>query len=168
VAVRRALPFLLVFPFLGCAASAPRGAGPASGAEAPAPPPQGSKRLPASLDCEPEAPCGADCVTTHGEASRGQGSLDKEVIRQVIRSHVADVQACYDTIALTHSAAVGRMMVRFGIAPSGGVETTCLVSSELNDASVERCVVDLPLAWKFPKPDGGGWVVVSYPFVFTR
>jgi hypothetical protein len=166
----RALPLAIV---ASCATGAqssgrPAASSGASTGEMPAPPPQGSKRLPSSVDCEPQPPCAEDCVTAYGEKGRRLGSLDKEVIRDVVRSHLSEAKACYDAITFTHGDAAGKVMVRFGIAPSGGVETSCLVSSALNDPSVDRCVVDLPLTWRFPKPEGGGWVVVSYPFIFFR
>ena len=164
--MRRLLAFVLA---AGCAASAPPPAPHAApAAVAPEGPPEGSKRLPASIRCEPEPPCAGDCVAAQGEAGRRLGSLDKEDIRKVIRAHVDEARSCYDAIATTKPAAVGKVMVRFGIAPSGAVETSCLVSSELDDESVDRCLLDMTHAWRFPKPEGGGWVVVSYPFVFTR
>jgi len=150
-----------------CAARAPAPGAPAA-AEAPDPPPAGSKRLPSSISCEPEPPCGDDCTSATGEAGRRLGSLDKEDIRRVIRSHVADMKTCYDAITEAHPDAAGKVMVRFGIAPSGVVQTSCLVSSDLNDTPADRCIVDVPLRWTFPKPEGGGWVVVNYPFVFSR
>ena len=85
-----------------------------------------------------------------------------------MRAHLAELQACYDAIASTHPGTEGRVMARFAIAPTGAVEASCLVTSSLNDASVDRCVVERVLGWHFPTPDGGGWVVVDYPFVFTR
>ena len=146
--------------------TAPNG-GRALADDANAPPPDGSKRLPSSIACEPEPPC-EDCVVVKGERARHVGSLDKEVIRGVIRSHADEVRTCYDAVALTRPDARGKMMIRFGIAASGIVAASCLVTSELSEPAVERCVVDLPLGWTFPPPDGGGWVVVSYPFVFSR
>ena len=89
-------------------------------------------------------------MTETGERARRIGSLDKEVVRGVILGHVGEVQACYDTVWATHPEAQGRMMVRFGIAASGAVETSCLVSSSLNDSSVELCVVEDLLRWIFP------------------
>jgi hypothetical protein len=155
----------------GCASApsrtAPTAAASPAAEQDPATPPDGASRLPASIDCEPRPPC-EGCLTYQGVAARHVGSLDKEDIRGVIRSHLLDVKACYDAVETTHPSAAGQMMVRFGIDASGGVRTSCLVSSELHDTRVERCVVDLPLAWRFPQPQGGGWVVVSYPFVFTR
>jgi len=170
-----AAPWLL---FLSCASTAPPGSPGAQGtlnaAAPPAPegdesrqPPDGAKRLPSSIVCEPAPPC-EDCLTFKGDKAAHVGSLDKEVIRPIIRSHVPEVKACYDAVTATHPAAAGKVMIKFGITASGRVATSCLESSELHDPSVEGCIVDLPFSWTFPKPDGGGWVLVSYPFVFTR
>jgi TonB family protein len=108
------------------------------------------------------------CPSVTGNEARVFGRLDKEVVRGGIRSHIGDVKACYDGAVATHPEARGIMRVRFGIGPSGAVESSCLVGSELNATSVDRCVVDLILKWKFPAPEGAGWVVVSYPFTFVR
>jgi hypothetical protein len=169
-----AVPCLL---FLSCAATATHGSpgpqGSLSPAALPSPegddarlPPDGAKRLPSSIDCEPEPPC-EDCLVFKGEKARHVGILDKEVIRPIIRSHVPEVRACYNALLATHPDAAGKVMIKFGITASGSVATSCLVSSELHDQSVEGCIVDLPFSWTFPKPDGGGWVLVSYPFVFA-
>lgn len=159
-------------PFGACASTTPgRAPTDAPGADAVddvTTPPEGSKRLPSSIACEPQPPCVGCRVTTGGAAPRYAGSLDKEVIRAVILSHTADAKACYDAVTEAHPEAAGKLMVKFGIAPSGRVVTSCLESSALRDAVVERCMVDLPLGWTFPAPQGGGWVVVSYPYVFTR
>ena len=37
----------------------------------------------------------------------------------------------------------------------------------MNDANVEACVQKVMMSLKFPKPRGGGIVVVTYPFVFA-
>jgi hypothetical protein len=131
-------------------------------------PPAGSKRLPSSIACEPEPAC-VDCDVATGEAAPPHaGSLDKEVIRGIIVGHESEAKTCYDAVADTHPSAAGNLRLKFGVAPSGRVATSCLVSSELHDEVVERCMVDLPLRWTFPAPQGGGWVVVSYPYVFSR
>ena len=39
-------------------------------------------------------------------------------------------------------------------------------ASTLADKSLEECLVQRALGWKFPKPAGGGSVTVAYPFVF--
>ena len=165
---RAALCGMTLVVAVGCATAASHKSPAGEAADdKPVPPPAGTKRLPSSLQCEPEPPC-TDCVTATGDEARLIGSLDKEVIRGVMRSHVAQVKACYDAVVATHPDARGTLRVRFGMSPSGAVETSCLVSSELNDAAVERCVVELLLSWRFPAPEGGGWVAVTYPFQFSR
>lgn len=40
------------------------------------------------------------------------------------------------------------------------------LGSTLNDVRVENCVARAFRRWEFPKPSGGGIVIVSYPFYF--
>jgi hypothetical protein len=131
------------------------------------PPPAGSNRLPGSIACEPQPPCVNCEVTTGGAAPSDRGALDKEIIRRIIQRHVDEARACYEAVLERHPAAAGRVQLRFGIAPSGRVGTSCLESSSMHEEAVENCVVALPFRWTFPVPQGGGWVVVTYPFVFT-
>jgi hypothetical protein len=35
----------------------------------------------------------------------------------------------------------------------------------MNNVSVEQCIASAVRRWEFPKPQGGGIVQVSYPFV---
>jgi hypothetical protein len=37
----------------------------------------------------------------------------------------------------------------------------------MNDLKVDHCVCREIRSWEFPKPLGGGIVIVSYPFNFT-
>jgi hypothetical protein len=92
---------------------------------------------------------------------------DKRVIRAVIRSHLAEVTSCYEAGLTQPPYPAGRLATRFAIGPSGNVIGSCVVTSALNHPEIERCVVDAMLGWEFPKPLGGGHVVVTYPFVMT-
>jgi hypothetical protein len=58
-------------------------------------------------------------------------------------------------------------MVQFTIAASGQVIASVLQYSTIANARVENCVVQAVKRWEFPKPLGGGIVIVSYPFVLT-
>ncbi|HEX7501397.1 MAG TPA: AgmX/PglI C-terminal domain-containing protein [Polyangia bacterium] len=42
-----------------------------------------------------------------------------------------------------------------------------LQSSTVENVRVEGCVVQAVRRWEFPRPVGGGIVIVSYPFNFT-
>ena len=61
----------------------------------------------------------------------------------------------------------GRIMVQFTIAASGHVIASVLQNSTMSNARVENCTVQAVRRWEFPKPLGGGIVIVSYPFVLT-
>jgi hypothetical protein len=129
-------------------------------------PPEGSHRLPASVVCEPEPPASPDAKVYIGAKAPRKGSLDKEVVRAVILSHIPAVRACYEATTGTRPYPEGRVFARFAIDAHGLVRDSCLASSTLNRPDGERCVVDEILGWRFPEPVGGGWVVVQYPFVF--
>ena len=94
------------------------------------------------------------------------GSLDKEIIRTIIRQHTSDVQACYEAALNKKPDLFGRIMVQFTIAATGDIAASVLESSTTGNPPVDDCVVKAVRPWKFPKPIGGGIVIVSYPFVF--
>jgi TonB family protein len=56
--------------------------------------------------------------------------------------------------------------VQFTIAPTGHVIASEIARSTLANQAVERCVERAVRRWLFPKPRGGGIVLVRYPFVF--
>lgn len=56
--------------------------------------------------------------------------------------------------------------VRFAVAASGTVQMSAVYSSTLGVRRAEDCIAQPVRRWSFPQPDGGGIVVVSYPFVF--
>jgi hypothetical protein len=39
-------------------------------------------------------------------------------------------------------------------------------STTMNNQPVENCIMARIKTWAFPKPKGGGQVLVSYPFLF--
>jgi hypothetical protein len=143
-------PLVLLLLAVACAAKAPPPQ--AAVVATPPPPPDGSKRLPSSIACE---------LGPSGEAAGPE-------IGGVLREHAAEMRACYDARLPTLPRTEGRVVARIAIDPSGSVETSCLVRSSMNDAAIDRCVVDHLLTLKFRAREAGGWVVVDHPFVFTR
>jgi len=96
-----------------------------------------------------------------------RGSLDKEIIRRIIRRHINEVKYCYEQELTKKPELGGRIMVQFTIAASGQVIASVLQNSTMSNARVENCTVQAVRRWEFPKPLGGGIVIVSYPFVLT-
>jgi hypothetical protein len=103
----------------------------------------GVNRQPNATACTPgPEPVAGSQEAPPGDVPQLRGSLDKEVIRAVIRSHVAEVKACYEVGLDTPPYPSGRLATRFAIGPSGKVLATCVVTSALNRPEIERCVVD--------------------------
>ncbi len=96
-----------------------------------------------------------------------RGSLDKEIIRRIIRRHINEVKYCYEQELTRKPELGGRVAVQFTIAATGQVVASVLQNSTMGNARVENCVVQAVRRWEFPKPLGGGIVIVTYPFNFT-
>lgn len=94
------------------------------------------------------------------------GSLDKEIIRRVIKQHLAQIRYCYEKELVRHPGLFGKVATRFTIAATGRVQQASVSQSTLKNAEVERCITAKIRTWKFPKPKGGGIVIVKYPFIF--
>lgn len=104
-------------------------------------------------------------VTEVGKVEVSAGTMDREVIRRVIRSHMKEVKYCYEKELMAHKELEGRVQVKFLIGPMGKVATSLIESSSLRNAGTEQCVAEAVRRWEFPKPPSGP-VTVTYPFVF--
>ncbi len=94
-----------------------------------------------------------------------RGSLSKEVIRRVVRRHINEVKFCYEQQLNARPDLSGRVTTKFVISPTGSVQSAMVGSSSLRNEAVESCIVSAVRRWTFPAPDGGGVVVVNYPFL---
>ena len=93
------------------------------------------------------------------------GSLSKAIIRRIVRRHLNEVKYCYQKELQTNHDLYGRIVISFTIAGNGQVVVSRVQHSTLNNSTVEQCITKAVRRWLFPKPEGGGLVVVSYPFV---
>ncbi|MFU8806319.1 MAG: AgmX/PglI C-terminal domain-containing protein, partial [Bradymonadaceae bacterium] len=90
-----------------------------------------------------------------------QGSLDREIIRRVVRQHRREIQYCYEQELAKNRNLAGRITVRFTISATGSVVSAVVSETSMNNASVERCMADRIRRWVFPEPKGGGIVIVN-------
>jgi hypothetical protein len=93
-----------------------------------------------------------------------RGSLDKEIVRRVVRQHLNEVRYCYEQALVRQPSLAGRVVTMFTIGAKGDVIVSALASSTLGAPLAESCIVAAPKRWQFPAPEGGGLVTVSYPF----
>jgi len=94
-----------------------------------------------------------------------QGALDKDIIRRIVRAHINEVRYCYNQALARDPNAKGRVAVQFTIGGTGKVPTAVVQESTMKDPAVGSCIAQAVKRWTFPKPEGGGSVIVSYPFV---
>jgi len=96
-----------------------------------------------------------------------RGTLDKEIIRRIVRRHINEVKFCYDQALVRKPKLDGRLVAQFTIAGNGQVIASVKQSSTLGDVTAEMCVVNAIRRWEFPTPNGGGLAIVTYPFTFS-
>ncbi|MBI4818076.1 MAG: AgmX/PglI C-terminal domain-containing protein [Deltaproteobacteria bacterium] len=97
---------------------------------------------------------------------RIEGSLDKELIRRVIEAHKAQIRYCYEKELVRAPGLFGKINVQWVITADGGVRDAEVKDSTMQSDEVGRCICSKIRTWEFPKPKGGGTVLVKYPFVF--
>lgn len=94
------------------------------------------------------------------------GGLDREIIAQTIKAYLGQILYCYERQLSASPELFGKVAVRFTIGPTGGVMTQAIGDTTLRNATVEGCILNKVASWKFPAPNGGTKVMVTYPFLF--
>ncbi|MDP2631882.1 MAG: AgmX/PglI C-terminal domain-containing protein [Candidatus Uhrbacteria bacterium] len=95
------------------------------------------------------------------------GALDKSLIDAVIKRHMNQIRYCYQRELEKDPELGGKVVTKFVIAKNGSVSKAETSSSTMNDPTVESCIAGEFRKLQFPKPNGGGIVVVNYPLIFA-
>lgn len=103
---------------------------------------------------------GAEAVVATG--------LDRSQIDEVIRRNLGQVRFCYEQGLQKNASLNGRVAIGFTVGTSGAVTASQVESSSMGEKMVEECIAMRLKSWKFPVPQGGVEVKVSYPFVLRR
>lgn len=101
-----------------------------------------------------------------GQASV-RGTLDKEIIRRIVRRHVNELRYCYEQDARSHGSQTGRIVDEFTISPSGRVVSAEQKMAAMINSPAERCFLDAIRRWEFPQSMGGEGAIVSFPFTLV-
>lgn len=91
------------------------------------------------------------------------GSLGKDEISRVVRSHLPQIRECARVDAGMFEGKIG---VKFTISPTGRVSSSTVTSSTVRASEVEQCLAQLTATFVFPRPRGGGIVIVNWPYLF--
>lgn len=96
------------------------------------------------------------------------GGLDRDAIAAVINRNLGQIRFCYEQGLQGTPSLAGRVAVDFTIGGNGMVKAANVANSSLGSKVVEDCIVLRLKSWKFPLPQNGVDVKVSYPFVLRR
>lgn len=110
---------------------------------------------------------GGTSMALASEATTG-GGLDRDAIAAVINRNLGQVRFCYEQGLQGSPALAGRVAIGFTIGGNGMVKVAGVDNSSLGSKIVEDCIVARLKGWKFPLPENGVDVKVSYPFVLRR
>lgn len=105
-------------------------------------------------------------ATPDGAPAPAGRALDAATVQRVLRSHLAEVRACYDAALAEHPDAGGRMDARLEIAPSGRV-TGVRITGTMTEPAVAACTERVLRGVRFPASDRTDAMVVTYPFFFA-
>lgn len=97
------------------------------------------------------------------------GSLDRDVIRRMVRAHNRSLRACYESELAVDPNASFRLSIGFIIDSEGRVTASLKWKDEAEGEAHKdfgACLSTALERVRFPKPAGGGTVKVTYPLVF--
>ena len=94
------------------------------------------------------------------------GTLTRSDIDDTVSKHLPDIRSCYENELKKDPKLSGRIAVNFVIPATGGVKSSKVQRTSLENEAVESCVADQIKKIQFPTPKGGGVVIVTYPFEF--
>jgi hypothetical protein len=96
-----------------------------------------------------------------------KGSLSKAAIESTLKTKKSAVRFCYEKELKDRPDLKGTVVMRFVVLGSGKVrfEEPSLVDPGMEEVAV--CVTQALASLQFPKPRGGGQVVVNYPYRFS-
>ena len=74
---------------------------------------------------------------------------------------------CYEKQLAKNPSLNGKIVVKWVINGEGAVTAAQIVETQMHNADVENCIATKVRTWNFPKPKGGGIVVINFPFVMS-
>jgi serine/threonine-protein kinase len=122
----------------------------------PAPPP------PAPAKSE-QAASKAETVAAAPKPNAAPTGLDPVKTQAAVRSHLGEIQRCYERGKMDYPELKGRVTMRIAVSATGSVTSANVEASTLANSAVESCIAGAIARWKFPVPTGGP-AIISYPF----
>lgn len=94
------------------------------------------------------------------------GVYDSADIEETMAGHMEEVRACYGRAGRARRYAAGKVNLRFMVSGAGKPQDVLVVSSDLGNYDVERCLVEISRGVQFPAPAGHKPTTFEYPVEF--
>jgi TonB family protein len=91
--------------------------------------------------------------------------LSKSLVGEYLSRYWNQFKWCYSRELDKDPNLYGKVTTTFTISNEGRVSDAQVLQSSLNNMNVEACLLRTIRRIRFPKPDGGGEVIVTYPFL---
>ncbi|GIL18018.1 MAG: hypothetical protein BroJett040_17690 [Oligoflexia bacterium] len=109
---------------------------------------------------------GSVAIEAGGIGEEFVGSIDREAVRRVIRSILAQIKSCYERQLRMTSDLEGKIVINFDIHEQGRVKSAKPKETSAAMRPVAECVASRIKEQRFPEPPAGSYASVDYPFVF--
>jgi hypothetical protein len=93
------------------------------------------------------------------------GSVDPAQLNKALRQPPAGMTRCWERAVRQDPNQGGRLELRIVIGSDGGVNDAAIAMSELDNPSLEACILEAFEDADFPRPSGHGIAIIEYPMV---
>jgi outer membrane biosynthesis protein TonB len=107
-----------------------------------------------------------DAEASQADGQEAEGGLPREVIARIVSRHRGELRFCYERRLAEQPDLFGSVTTLFVIDATGAVSVSH-VYDQLGDPSLATCMISRIQRWRFPEPQGGGIVRVTYPWHFS-
>ena len=103
-------------------------------------------------------------------APKQETGVDREAIRQTIRSNLTVIRKCYEDELNKDENLKGKILLQWDIGKGGKVVRGKLADSspELKKTNVSQCILGIVQSLTFPEPPTEKEVTVIFPFYFKN
>ena len=84
----------------------------------------------------------------------------------VVRSHRPEIERCRADAVAAGRVPVGKLVLKWQIGEDGRVASAEVVTDETQAPGLAGCLLARVRTWEFPRPKGGGVVLITCPFQF--
>jgi outer membrane biosynthesis protein TonB len=109
---------------------------------------------------------GGGVVDAIEEETEISGGIDPAIIRDVVQKNMGRIRYCYERELAANPGLYGKVKLAWTITAAGAVTGQKIEQTTMKNSMVEGCMLRIVQRWTFPRPDGGGDVIVAFPFFF--